>query len=295
MIFLSYLLTPLPISIIFLAVTGGIFLLIWALYEPRTLTIEKITMPPDKNTNNQTQSSLRILFFTDLHANKCKITDQKLLDAIFSQEFDILLFGGDACNNITDHQAALYRLSLIVQNAKKLGIPCYAVRGNHDYFISKNQFENIGFHLLEHEAKILLDRKSKQFAIIGVDDLGKTQGPIQPLPYNQFQHIPPERRILLAHQPVQILHHQTEEFAFFLAGHYHGGQIRLPFSMEFRIFRRDLLSQSGIRQGFFKKNNTFGYISRGCGCSGISLRLLSKPEITFVDFYFPANETEYPI
>ena len=271
--------------IFYLMCVAILFFLVRMLYEPYKLVTEYISLPV-QTFENQHSASIRVLLFTDLHAGNCRISDKKLIREIFSKDFDLLLFGGDICNSNRDSRKALKRLHRIGEKATELQIPCYAVRGNHDMTICKESFDSTCFRLLENESIRLKDRAGKDFLLIGMDDLGKRQGPIPSLPIHpENSDIPVHRRILLVHKPTHLLYQLPGNYAFQLSGHNHGGQLRLPFSLEYRLFRNDALTRIGIRSGFFEKNQIQGYISRGCGCVLLPIRFLCKPEITVIDFY----------
>jgi predicted MPP superfamily phosphohydrolase len=86
-------------------------------------------------------------------------------------------------------------------------------------------------------------------------------------------------RILLAHTPDQFEWAQANGFDLMLAGHLHGGQVRLP------LFGA-LMSPSkfGVRyaSGVFVAGNTVMHVSRGVGCM-TPLRINCRPEIALLE------------
>ena len=79
-------------------------------------------------------------------------------------------------------------------------------------------------------------------------------------------------KILLAHQPKDVVHAVKYKFHLQLSGHTHGGQY-LPFSLLVQMAHPFL-------KGLHKRNNTWVYINQGTGYWGPPLRIGTEPEIT---------------
>jgi len=227
---------------------------------------------------------LEAAFFTDLHAALCRVSEAALIKAVFSQPCDVVLFGGDVCNHGKGRDMGLHRLSLIAGYAAKLNIPCYAVRGNHDKTISKSDYESSGFVLLENRNVPVSGRSGQLYLLIGITDTGKKNRSWPSLPTGHLDHFPAARRIVLVHNPEYILSQKNVRYRYQLSGHFHGGQIYMPFDLEYALFRREQLAREGIRRGLFFRNGIRGYISRGVGCVVVPLRLFSKPQVTHLIF-----------
>lgn len=68
-----------------------------------------------------------------------------------------------------------------------------------------------------------------------------------------------------------------------ISGHVHGGQIRLPFGIENKIFRKDALPKKNVVKGVFDGAGIKFFISKGIGCIMVPFRFLSRPEMTFIE------------
>lgn len=279
----------------------GIFLFAWAVIEPYILKIEHVNMfdrqltpKPEKSSpesdlsSDRTRPELRIAFFSDLHGRGCKIKPNKLCNALLSFAPDIIVFGGDICERRKSAEPGLRYLSYISERANDLGIPCYAVRGNHDVVIPQDAFISHGFRLLVNETVVVKTKRGNDYLLIGLDDSGRKPRVFPALPY-LAEDIPPKHRIGIVHNPDYIYKVSQANYHSMISGHLHGGQIYLPFKLEYRLLRGDRLPKEGVNRGLFERNGIRGYISRGCGCVLFPLRLFSKPEVSIVDFDESSN------
>ncbi len=258
----------------------GLFLMARGLYEPYTLKNDRQDMDPPGDA----APALNVVFFSDLHANLCRVSDKKLMKAIFSEPCDAVLFGGDACNRGEDIAEGLARLAKIGTHAAELHIPCYAVRGNHDTTIPGEAYLHTGFRVLDNKHVPVAGRSGHKYLLIGIGDSCKHLHNWDSLPTEHFEEYPAERRIVMVHNPEYIYTQQESLYRYQLSGHLHGGQIFMPFGLEYKFLRKEKLPREGIRKGLFIKNGVRGYISRGVGCVLIPLRLFSKPQVTHITF-----------
>ena len=265
---------------IVLALIAGV--LIRALAEPFLLQITQARLTLQPHTDENGVTPLRVAFFSDLHANLSPISAKRLADAIFSQKIDVILFGGDITSRSVPLSGGLSRLKHIADQARRLGIPCYAVRGNHEAHADKALLQSSGFTYLDNESATVITADGRHYRITGLSDSGRKS--------RQWPEIPPtdtlpEQNILLVHNPEYLVHRSGAPYAYQLSGHFHGGQIYMPFGIEYRLFRRETLATQGIRKGVFRKDGITGFISRGVGCVMVPLRLFSIPEITHLEIY----------
>ncbi len=248
------------------------------LWEPRHPEITRVRM-------GQGERRLRVLLLTDLHAGLNQISFKRLEEVIRESEADVFLFGGDACSGRHDAAKARRLLARMGWAARQAGIPAYAVRGNHDRPLSDRDYPAAHFELLRNHETVVRAKDSSLWRIVGLDDLRHGE-PRFPLPPTESA-IPATRSVVLAHNPDSIYLIPARAAHFFLAGHFHGGQIWMPFHLEFRVLRHERLVKEKTYRGLFTRDQIAGYISRGLGCVVLPFRLGSRPEITFVDLYAP--------
>jgi predicted MPP superfamily phosphohydrolase len=193
-------------------------LLIRALIEPHLLDTDSESLPAsDGDRISSKTPSLKICFFSDLHAALCFIPDEKLLDAIFSSPSDAIVFGGDVCNKGKAAGAGLQSLSRIAARAEALGIPCYAIRGNHDLGISRAQYLASGFTLLENENVSLHSSSGQEYLLIGLNDSGKKNRIWPGIRIANPEEYPVERRILLVHNPEYLNAVRNRDYRYMLS------------------------------------------------------------------------------
>jgi predicted MPP superfamily phosphohydrolase len=92
-----------------------------------------------------------------------------------------------------------------------------------------------------------------------------------------------------------VMHHHPASFAelparsapFAVAGHTHGGQVRLPlapltrhltYAKEVKVMASGWIHDARI-DGYGQEGNDL-YVSRGIGCSVVPMRLFCRPELT---------------
>ena len=119
----------------------------------------------------------------------------------------------------------------------KAPLGVYAILGNHDWWYDvagvRRALHQVRIPVLENDA-VLLGEPGRQFWLAGLgDQLAHWLGPNQ---FRGVDDLPGTLRLVRSDDPVILLAHEPDIFptvpsrvALTLAGHTHGGQIRLPF------------------------------------------------------------------
>ncbi len=228
---------------------------------------------------------LRVLLLSDLHAGLNQLSVTRLLRAVSDSGADVLLFAGDACSGRHDADKAIRILTALGMAAADACMPAYAVPGNHDRPLDEHNFEAAGVPLLRNRSATVPARDGCIWKITGLDDL-RYGAPRVPSQEDDFA-VPAERTIILSHNPDAVYLLPAGTARYLLSGHFHGGQIWMPFHFEFRVLRHERLVSEGVYRGVFERNGVIGYISRGIGCVVLPFRLGSRPEIAVLDLYAP--------
>jgi predicted MPP superfamily phosphohydrolase len=214
---------------------------------------------------NIDRSSFRLFFISDIHRRKIS---KKLLKEVGST-IDIVIIGGDLAEANVSKKRIEYNLRKLAQ----LG-PLYYVWGNNDREVGESTvrelIEKVNGTLVENEAVCVRDNNHR-IMIVGIDDVSSGRADIQ----KSFESTSTKDTIIfVSHTPsvfdrVRIEHNPD----ILLAGHTHGGQIRLgPYGLyplgELKI-----------------KDKKATLISNGYGTSLLPLRLGAPSECHIVTIY----------
>lgn len=253
----------------FLLIFLALFVVWIAFVEPYILTTNYGQIK-DKNL-----AGLRVVFVSDLHYKPYEkfrlIRDVKKIQA---QNPDIVLFGGDFVNGHKKHSSL--NPAVIAEELGKIKSKygSFAVLGNHDvwhdaYGISKLLKKN-NITVLKNSNK-----KVGDFTIAGVEDM-QTQSPNVEKALNNVE----TPVILLSHTP-DIFDQVPDTVNLTLAGHVHGGQVKLPFKGA--VFAP---SKFGTKyaEGYFNDMGRKMIVTKGMGTSILPIRFLCFPEIVLIEF-----------
>jgi hypothetical protein len=160
----------------------------------------------------------------------------------------------------------------------------YSILGNHDWWFDidgvRRALDSVRLPLMQNDA-VLLGPAGRRFWLAGLgDQIAHWLGPrtfkgVDDLPGTLKRVRTNDPVILLVHEP-DIFTAVPERVALTIAGHTHGGQIRLPLLPPLWI-----PSAYGARftYGHIVEDGRHMIVSGGLGCSGVPVRLGVPPEI----------------
>lgn len=252
--------------------------------EPRILNVERVEIVLEGA--NETSQTVRIALFSDTHFGVYRnaMPMDRIVDRLTKETPDAVFIAGDFLYHLSpgDIPEALAPLEW-------LEAPIYAVLGNHDVgfpgpIYSAELYaalENLGVTLVENRA-IETTIGGQEIVIGGTSDLWQRQ---QNFAFTST--LPDKPLILLTHNPDTALSVPDDiPFSIMLAGHTHGGQIRLP-GMVNRVIPTQYPFDKGLHRVATNGGQRLVYVTSGTGMVGLPMRFAMPPRIDVLTFRLP--------
>jgi uncharacterized protein len=257
-------------------------LLAVALFEYYIFYIEPRMLRTEVCVLNKNKDALKLIQLSDLHLSDLKVKTEDINKVMDREKPDIVAITGD----MLDIPEKLEDLGSFLSS---LSCPCpiYITLGNHDQNVIKSIYdiERLRSYLtkfpdttLLHNDTAVVYKGTAVFDIIGIPDTQSEQ--YSPVKSNEIIAAATNTKIVLTHNPDAACDILPGTCHIIISGHLHGGQIWMPFRIEFSLLRKDRLPKRGYKKGLYTLNDNKLYISRGIGTSFIPARFLSRPEIT---------------
>jgi predicted MPP superfamily phosphohydrolase len=227
----------------------------------------------------------------DLHAagpNMGLSRVRDVVDAANALRSDIVLLLGDYFANhrfVTERVPHPVWAAELARLRSRLGT--FAILGNHDWWYDiegvRRALGAVNIPVLENDA-LLLGESGERFWLAGIGDTiayrlghGRFRG-VDDLPGTLAKIASDDPVVLMVHEP-DIFTQVPERVALTLAGHTHGGQIRVPV-----VWPAFVPSQYGERfaYGHIVENGRHMIVSGGLGTSIVPARMGVPPEIVRV-------------
>lgn len=259
---------------VFLGVCGGTALggLALAHYawqvEPQRLLVSEISLAA------AVAAPVRLAFISDLHLGPYVTLAEieRVVDVVNTLAPDLVLLGGDYVSRTAQTMSAL--ASVLARLAARAGV--YAVLGNHDLWTDR---ELVQRGLEAAGARVLVNAGEEvstpggPLYVAGLDDA--------------WSGHPDDARAMASHRaglPTILLQHEPDPAAerandarllLQLAGHTHGGQVRLP------LIGAPVLPLYGRRYvaGLYAVGRSHLYVTRGIGVIAPPVRFNCPPEV----------------
>jgi hypothetical protein len=259
-------------------------------FAPYQVIVNTVNLKFQKTAGKE---NIRIVQISDLHSGFYK--DEKYFAAIANRILemkpDLVFMTGDFISHRDEEAVGIAELKPLTTT-----VPTFAVLGNHefnlgraaDFYNGRMQdksltlrkiFQEINVTILE-DTDTIMKIKGGEFQLTGLKDIWIEPDQVADnLKSFTEKNDPALVQILLAHNPDIILNPGINFFDLTLAGHTHGGQLRLPIIGSIK----DLPTRLGraYDRGLFTlAPQHWLYVNEGLGESGPRSRLFCPPEIT---------------
>ena len=224
--------------------------------EPTALRVRHFKLNPLGNC--------RLVHFTDFHFKGDERYAAEVVRAINELAPDFVCFTGDLVERRRFADAALGFI-------RQIKAPVYGCPGNHEYASGVNfreyekAFDATGGAWLA-DRNLVLGKHDLEIVGMGIVGL------------NIVPPLAAKRRLLLIHYPLMADRLGERRFDLILAGHSHGGQVRLPLWGSIIVPR-------GVGQydyGYYESAGGPLYVNPGIGTYRLPVRFNCRPELTVI-------------
>jgi predicted MPP superfamily phosphohydrolase len=242
----------------------------WARFiEPQLILVDHTEL-------RGTGADTRVALLSDIHLGvyKDRAFLQRVVQRVNTLDVDAVVIAGDLT-----YESRPEQLHGLFAPLAQLRAPTYVVLGNHDQQPPGRDLDKpLREALLAHgmriiEGRVITDVRGVHWAGLGDQWAGKDDPRFlrQPGPHR-------DRTILIAHNPDSAMQLRPGDATLVLAGHTHGGQIRIPW-----LYRNVIPSAHGFDRGEQVMQTGHGtvrvFTTRGVGEIGLPLRLFNPPTI----------------
>ena len=239
-----------------------------AAHAGKPYDVEKLTLPFGR--------PLRVVQLTDIHAGIFMTREnmRRYITQAIELQPDLFVVTGDF---ISSSMAFLPGcLAEVTRVQARFGT--FATLGNHEHMYGDiGEIEAMlrarGIPLLTNAHRVVQTERGP-FAVAGIDDMQRGSPDLAAALRGLDPAIP---TLLLSHRPEIFPEAAARGVPLTLAGHWHGGQVRLNLpgvTISFAHFR------TPYPEGLYRIGESHLYVSRGIGTTGTPVRLNAPPEVT---------------
>jgi len=239
-----------------------------AAHAGKAYDIEKLTLPFGR--------PLRVVQLTDIHAGiyMTRADMRRYVNQAIELQPDLFVLTGDFISNSMAFLPGC--LEEVARVRARFGT--FATLGNHEHMYGDLGdiaaiFRAHGIPILNN-AHRLIQTEHGPFAVAGIDDLQRGSPDLEDALLGLDPAIP---TLLLSHRPEIFPEAAARGIPLTLAGHWHGGQVKLILpgqAISFAHFR------TPYPEGLYRIEDFHLYVSRGIGTTGTPVRLNAPPEVT---------------
>jgi len=249
-------------------------------YDTSQVAVEHVELAVDELPD--AFKGLRIVHISDIQGDQYTGREQiaRYIEQVNAQQPDVVIFTGDLISYGTDY------IEMSAEEFSRVNVVhgAFAVVGDHDYWAG---LENVEPALESRGIELLRDEN--RYIPIGSDSLlltGITQVYSQRAREEQVRKLTAEPgsavlKVLASHQVSELLLQAAEDnsYRLFLAGHTHGGQVRVPlFGMTFSA--SDM--ETEFVGGQYRSGDLLVNVNNGLGFTLAPVRYNAPPAVTVI-------------
>jgi uncharacterized protein len=212
---------------------------------------------------------LKIAQLSDVHTHGMGRNERRVPQILAQKRPDLIVVTGDCLGN----RAGDYRMCEAFYRQLHAPLGVWVVRGNweNDWPVYHEQvfYARCGVHILVNAQA----SPRSDFSLIGLDDYisgtARLNKALADVPAGVY-------KIALFHSPAYF-DQIAGRVNLCIAGHTHGGQVRIPFLPPLWLPR----GCGRYVEGWYEEDGTKMYVNRGLGMSNLPIRFFCRPEITF--------------
>ncbi len=252
-------------------ILGGLLAADVTLRQPQALRIEKHIFPSAKIPKGK---EIRLIQLSDLHLKTSRGYFERVAQMVSTLRPDAIVLTGDYLEQSRNLEGVLKFL-------RRLHAPSgiFAVQGNWEYW-ARLEGENLRRQFSRADVTLLINERHDlrihgvPLSILGAD---------YPSPADQISRLIQSAslsrlNLMLSHVPAFNHELLDKRVDLVLAGHTHGGQVRLPLLPPLYLPRFSGAFVAGFYQAGLAKVPL--YVNRGLGTSMLPVRFMCSPEIT---------------
>ena len=271
---------PRWVAALLLALLVGWFWLQWQLWGVQVT----VTQVPVHGLPAEFEG-LRIVQLSDLHGHQYGQDSRELLELVAEQQPDLIAVTGD----LIDQASQMDMVPVLARGLADIA-PTYYVTGNHEWAAGdvprlKGILAECGVTVLSNQYTVL-EQAGASLVLAGVDDPNgyADQKTPEELYGEILQEVGDGCVILLAHRNTRFGQYAQAGYDLVIAGHGHGGIVRLPFTDGLLGANREFFPT--WTAGVYTLGDSTLFVSRGLGNNTVPIpgfRLFNRPELAVLE------------
>lgn len=289
----------------------AVFGLTWGLIEPYAISVERYEVELEGLPEAWEGRQVAVVsdFQVGMWLDNTWTVDRAMRRLAEKRPALVLILGDFIYHGGEDASGRIDKVTELIDPLSAAGVPVYVVLGNHDYSVASYQdpsvdearawalrtaLEGARVEVLQNEAVPVApygeaEGETEQVEALYLVGMGARM-PNKARPELALQGVPEgAARVVMMHNPGTFAKVPARAAPLAVAGHTHGGQIRIPFTPTWSwvtYVKEDQIHVDGWIGDYGEPGNRL-YVNRGIGFSKVPLRINCPPEITLFTLQKP--------